>query len=401
MKITLRLDKRYRLANGKYPVKLAVARGGKTLYVPLNLSVDEADWDADSVNHIRNIPQKKALNTYLNGQLSQAELSVQDLQSKGLLRTLTDRELIDYLSIDKRRIHGKENALFKFHADKMIASQPNPNTRNTYEVAVKAMQDFCNYDTLLLSDITKPWVENFMDYLRKKNLTQGTIGAYITKIRTIYKRAADEGFTDQRFPMVSIKHKETRKRSMMIENIRTLARGTFPAVQQKYVDLFLLVLMMRGINTKDLSRLPADAIHNGRVEYDRSKTGKHYDIKIEPEMLEIIRRYQGREHLLSFFDRHKDAYYRYFGNIMSYSLRNAAKSVGIDEKLSPYYARHSWATLAIEIGASMELVSAGLGHKIGAPITQIYVAFNQKQVDELARRVIDYIYEKGEFKKKK
>lgn len=82
---------------------------------------------------------------------------------------------------------------------------------------------------------------------------------------------------------------------------------------------------------------------------------------------------------------------------MRQTLRTAAMRLGMTEKISAYWARHSWATLAIEIGGTMEMVSAGLGHSLGVPVTNIYVAFRQKQIDELARKVIDYILQKGEF----
>jgi integrase len=54
-------------------------------------------------------------------------------------------------------------------------------------------------------------------------------------------------------------------------------------------------------------------------------------------------------------------------------------------------ARHTWATLAAEADIPMEAISHALGHKIGSPITNIYVAYNQKKVDAANRKVIDYI----------
>ena len=73
-------------------------------------------------------------------------------------------------------------------------------------------------------------------------------------------------------------------------------------------------------------------------------------------------------------------------------------------KLSTNYARHTWATLAAELELPIETVSHALGHKIGSPITAIYVAFNQRKVDEANRRIIDYInadlLEKGKKKAK-
>ncbi|SEA93317.1 hypothetical protein SAMN04487851_1251, partial [Prevotella sp. tc2-28] len=43
MKISVKLDKRYRLSNGKYSVKLSISRNGKTLYIPLGIEIKEED----------------------------------------------------------------------------------------------------------------------------------------------------------------------------------------------------------------------------------------------------------------------------------------------------------------------------------------------------------------------
>jgi integrase/recombinase XerD len=39
-----------------------------------------------------------------------------------------------------------------------------------------------------------------------------------------------------------------------------------------------------------------------------------------------------------------------------------AKSVGINEKVSSYVTRHSWATIAKNSGTSLEFLSEALGH---------------------------------------
>lgn len=47
--------------------------------------------------------------------------------------------------------------------------------------------------------------------------------------------------------------------------------------------------------------------------------------------------------------------------------------------MASYYVRHSWATIA-----------AGLGHSQNT-VTDIYINFNIKKVDEANRKVIDYV----------
>ena len=51
-----------------------------------------------------------------------------------------------------------------------------------------------------------------------------------------------------------------------------------------------------GINSVDLFNARPDALSNGRLEYVRAKTHKAYSVKVEPEAMEIIDRYRGKDY---------------------------------------------------------------------------------------------------------
>lgn len=397
IKITIRLDKRYRLNNGRYPVKLAVARNGKTLYVPLNIELDETDWDADSENHVRNRKDKRALNTILKGRLSHAELLLQELQLKGLLRRFSDKRLIAYLSSDKS---GILDAKFSDVAEKVVELKDKAGTKESYETVIKAIARYCNYEELLVADIDEDWVKDFKDWAVKTDgLRPNTVETYVSKIKVIYNFARNHEMVTAPFPQTKSLRQPTKKRSLLIDQLRAFRELPLSCIQSKYRDVFFLIFYMRGINMTDLAELPADAIQNGRLQYIREKTGKFYDIKIEPEMMEIIEKYRGNKHLLRFFDGKDADYYKNFGNGMRQSLRNSAKKCGITEPISAYWARHSWSSVAIEIGTDIQYVSAGLGHSLGNQTTQIYIQYRQKQIDDISRRVIDYLLQKGEYER--
>ena len=45
IKVTVKLDKRYRLKNGKYPLKIKVARNGGAFYLSTGFELEEKEWD--------------------------------------------------------------------------------------------------------------------------------------------------------------------------------------------------------------------------------------------------------------------------------------------------------------------------------------------------------------------
>lgn len=399
MKITVKLDKRYRLANGKYSVKLSISRNGRTFYIPLGIEVREEDWDATgrNQNYIKNVKERVALNMHIRSRLSQAEQTIRDLQLKGLLRQFDNKKLMEYLSADRTNVSQRQ--FLRYQAEQCMKEKTNESSIDTYRNAIKALSRHYDYEGFMLTDFSRKMLEEFRKKLTDEGLKQNTISGYIVKLKAIYNFAYENGDIDKPFPKFELKREQTRKRSLLVEQIRDLMNMETTNKQRIYIDVFMLILYMRGINMKDLSELRASDIRSGVIEYNRDKTGKHIEIKLEPEMMEIIERYKGKEHMLRFFDGHKptEEYHKRFGNMMRMSLRHAALKVGITEPLSAYWARHTWSSLAIEIGVDIAYVSAGLSHSHGEPVTQVYIQYRQKKINDESRRVMDYILQKGEF----
>lgn len=61
-------------------------------------------------------------------------------------------------------------------------------------------------------------------------------------------------------------------------------------------------------------------------------------------------------------------------------------------KYQPNRARHTWATIASELDIPKETIAAALGHG-GNTVTDIYIDFDQKKVDEANRKIIAYLAE--------
>ena len=125
-----------------------------------------------------------------------------------------------------------------------------------------------------------------------------------------------------------------------------------------------------------------------------------YDIKVEPEAMEIINKYRGKNYLINVLDRYDN--YKDYAKRLNDNLKHIGevKRVGLGGKkvitpifpsLTTYYARHTWATLAYSLDIPKETISSALGHEIGNRITSIYINFDQRKVDEANRKLIDYV----------
>jgi site-specific recombinase XerD len=66
-----------------------------------------------------------------------------------------------------------------------------------------------------------------------------------------------------------------------------------------------------------------------------------------------------------------------------------AKDNGIEEKLSTYWARHSFATNAIIAGASMEFVSEALQHSSINTTRGYFAGFENDKKKEISTKLMD------------
>lgn len=282
-------------------------------------------------------------------------------------------------------------------------TRERPNTRRSYERTYRCVEAYdgkCSFNT-----ITKDWLEGFIRHEMDKGRKTNGISNDITHIKAVFKKAIDDGKT-QNFPFhyIRLKKEETRKRCLSLEQMRELRDAKLHGKQALYRDFFMLGFYLIGINVSDLLTLKKEDFRNGRISYYRNKTGRLYDIKVEPEAMEIISRYRSRkpQYLLRFFEDAGTFDVDHFTNNMNRTLRRIgpkdpkdmrkSSPHPIDSKMSSYYNRHSWATFASEIGISLETIGRALGHSVWEKtVTAIYVKYDNKAVDEANRKVIDYL----------
>lgn len=385
IKVSIKLDKRRRLNNGKYPLKFKVARKDKAIYISTGYELKDEDWDSKN-EKVKNLPDKRLINIKLGKRLADISDKIIELQSEGKLRYFSNKKLTLYLSNEEDK-EEYNSRLFKTQMSSFIDKIDNEGTKRIYLGTENKLKDFCDYDTLRLEDIDIEWLDNFVEYLKKSGNARNTIAARLRGIRAVLNFSRKKGLIKEYvFNMYSIKTEETKKRSLTVEELRILHDAKLSKIRSRDRDIFFLFFYLMGINITDLSRI--EKIENGRISYRRAKTGTLYNIKVEPEAMEIIERYRGKKHILNIFDT--DIGIRSIDQAINNVLKRTCISLGLPV-ITTYWARHSFATIAYEIGISMDVIADCLGHKSNHHVTQIYVRKDQQKIDEANRKVIDYV----------
>lgn len=131
-----------------------------------------------------------------------------------------------------------------------------------------------------------------------------------------------------------------------------------------------------------------DGVKQGRVIYTRSKTGRMYSIKVEPEAAELLGRRKGRRHFVDVLERVQDV--KNATLAINRRMQEIAEQLKLPH-ITAYTARYTWASLAASIDVPIEVISQALGHSYGLAVTLGYIVPDRRKVDEANRRVLDLL----------
>lgn len=279
----------------------------------------------------------------------------------------------------------------------------NKATWKVYSDAIHVFKDFAKTKYLPFASIDYKLLEKFENESIDKKRSINTISIYLRAIRAIFNDAIDEFNKEGCEPLIlnypfrkfKIKKEKTRKRNLQVEAIRKIRDYQPKDKYQEFAqDMFMLIFYLIGINTKDLFYY--DKIIKGRMDFKRFKGGKDYSIKIEPEALVIINKYKGVNYMLRCAEHFK--HHKSFQRQINDKLTEICKDKSMKmEKITTYFARHSWATIARnDLCISKDDISLALGHSDPSKkVTDIYLNEDLSIIDNANRKVIDYLNNKN------
>ena len=269
----------------------------------------------------------------------------------------------------------------------MLLNAKSRSSQKSYRTTYNHLKAFDkDFELREFEDITVDYLRRFDKYLSASTTINGR-SCYLRKIRAVLNMARQNNHTSNYpFAQFKIKVKETIKRSLPLDALRKLFTQEPPRGCELGADLFKLIFMFIGINFRDLLNC-GKVTQEGRIEYYRAKTGKLYSIKVEPEAMEIIRKYEGESHLLKFCEQVK-----YTEHLLAEVNKQLHTIGGADYPgLTTYWARHSWATLAAELDFSDSVISQALGHSTAQKVTEVYIMRNRTKVDKANRQILNLV----------
>ena len=386
-----------------YPIILYVRDRGKTYYLNTGLATSNVNMDG---TEFKDKDRTKLENLELTNRLQKMLRDCNDYALKH------ERQSVDMLKDGLTRIikgkgmgcvGGLTDAVMRYIELHNLRSA----TRTMYEGLAKKIEVYDKGASMDSVDVD--WLNGFEEYMDDDGLAVNSIAIYMRCLRAVFKWAHKPSvmLTSNRvFEDYSIKTEKVSKFTMTAQQLADFRDYPCEPWQQRYKDMAMLSFYMAGINVGDLCSVIE--LVNGRLEYERQKTGADYNLPIVREAREILERYKGEEHLLDVMDGRAD--YHSFTKLWNKALKKIGLSELVKDKrgvrqkvvyhplfpeLTTYTFRYSFATIANdEVGVSIENIGKCLGHAWatrGNVTLEHYINRQRKQIDSTIEAVVEYM----------
>jgi len=412
------LDTRNKRSDETLPLKLRVTFERKPRVYGIKLKLDDlSEIDSLTTEDFKIVQDKQGKKEAERFTEIREKLSIIQSEARDIIKKLDPFTFDSFRDqfTGKKKASDPGNVFLKYaETIKDLDSNNQLGTASSYDLSLKSLKAFIKSSTgnepekLYFKDITINWLRKYEAYminekpdlkpdgtvktdskgkaLTKPGLSTTTVGIYLRPLRAIFNAAiASNEIESSLYPfnkagkgfVIPKGHKV--KKALTKEQLKSLfnAKALTPE-QDRARDFWFFSYTCNGMNVKDICFLKNENMEPDSLNFFREKT-KRTTVDQHPVIVtltdyakSIIEKYRNLDPnpkafvfpILSQTDSEviKRKKVQGFTSLINQQIKKLAGSVGITTDISTYFARHSWATLAIQGGASIEYVSEGLSH---------------------------------------
>ena len=390
--LSLTIFKAKALKDGRHKIRIALRHKHETTYIVTRFIISENQFkNGQVVKH----PEASAINRKLRNILDDLQEKLDSIKHLELYSCRQIKEIISTDNLSDEQTFSSACSNFVDY----LKSEGRDSYALSIERVGRYFRDFARGD-ILLSDLTPSLVQNFAAFIRKRKVTETTVNTMLAQMKSVVNRAIREWNISYDIT-TRISAAPIRKLDLTVQNFNKI-RESSPEKRKLIMarDLFCLSFYLGGMNLIDIMQTD---FRKDVLEYSRSKTKGRMQsdsvitFTIPSQAREIICRWMDkRTGKLDF--GYKFTYHN-FSQYVTYSLGDLAEELNIDERVTFYSARKSFAQYASEIGIPDGIIDYCLGHSDKSKgVIRYYTKVRQKQADMAISRVIDYVNNPEKYK---
>jgi integrase/recombinase XerD len=403
-KVTIVLDRRTQKRDGTFPVKIRVWDGHtqKAKRYGTKLSLTDREFQS-AWETVKPRTEFKALRQKLQDIVSDTQKAVDQL------------EHFTFEAFERKAQTPKGEAVNVFYhyakrVDELRAAKQY-NTASNYNLAAKSLKAYADSERLTFARVTPRFLQGFEDYMTGQGRSLTTVSIYIRTLRTIFNDAiAAKDVTPEQYPFGRRKYvvpaSTNPKKALTPQQLKALRDAPAATPEQERARAFFFFsYASNGMNMKDIALLKWEQMEADRFTFTRAKTQRTKKDKqtaitvfLTDFHRDIISQF-GNDPKRSTYvfpilsaDMDAEAHFRDIRNFTTYVNQHIKKLCTANglQVVSTYWARHSFATVAVRKGASMEFMRESLGHSDMKTTLNYFAGFDDEAKKELAVSIMDF-----------
>ena len=397
------LDKRRRLNNQTFPVKIRVTFRRNFKRYSTGLSMTEAEFE-------------KTMGRSPRGVYKDYNLELKQLESQ-IVAIISEIDTFSFEAFEKKFLRRSIDifSIFEIFEVKMgeLKRKEQLGTFNTYKYALKSLKEFHPTKNLYVNDITVRFLSDYERWMLSRGRSLTSIGIYLRCLRSIYNLSIEENqisnvispFGNKKYQIPTPRN---IKKALSIKEIKLLFQyqPKKGSPEQKYRDIWFFSYLCNGMNIKDICLLQHKNIQGDHIYFYRKKTinsirnSKPIDVVIIKEIRAILKRWatpndNPNSYVFPFITQDMDAQkimatVKQVTKMTNKYIRIIASKVGIDKPISSYWARHSFATVLMRSHVGAEFIREQLGHKSLSTTENYLGSFEDDAKREIANKLLEF-----------
>ena len=374
VKYNIELQKRNNVLEGDYPINLRIGSFRRSTGLKSKIS----HWDKRSQNVNSKHPKYASVHKYLQGLHSKIELT---MAQNPTAKAKTIWNLLIYRNPDTPL-----NEFIQDYINEQERTKKFGNARY-YRTFLGRINVAFGHNMPSVSEINSVLVADFKTAMLENGVNNG-VNNYLRSFKRIYHYAIEREIIlpNPVSPFKGkIKSSKPIHKAISSEEIGKLRNLILEPYSRKdrVRDIFLCMFNLQGMNWVDIVHLTTDVITKPSITYVRRKLkgrGEPITVAITDEARKIFKKYEGKgndDFLFPVISQDKEkserAHNQYLTTKRNHDkeLVKVGEMVGID-KLTGYVARHSWATIADQLGVNIRDIQDSMGHT-SRTTTEIYI----------------------------
>lgn len=418
-----------------YPLYIEYNWQGDSVRKATGVSVFAKEWNEKGYNAIGEIRATKTIDyKYYNSMLHKrvADIDAKIMKYYEQHHHITCNVIRSFLEDNDEALRVDGGKDFVSFAKEMIKARYDKGkiAVSTWKNAVSYLNKFAEFlllehkgthgadkELIYVSEISEDIIIDFRKYrlLAKKKVT--TVNKTLCPILNACQYACQLGYISHRLnkSLQELYMKEEDNLDAEEQNIKYLRKEqlqeliekcntNIPPRRREFLDMWFFSFHACGLRMVDMMTLRWKDIDMKKKEIRKIqvKTRNRNSIPLTEPLLQFLEKWKGRNNVYVFdllpenFDiNDEEAVYRRrnsWNNTINTSLRALSHEMEWEQDLTFHVARHTWAVMALDGGASISEISRLLGHASTAVTERVYAEFMPESLASVVDKLgFDYV----------